>query len=122
METFKVVAKREDNYVISIDPEQWNEEYLANWSSVFHKVYEVKDIVENLSFQILRFGSTGHYEGYGYVKTFASDGRELIQTMRGDDGSLVVVTERDYCKGISVTIIDEDEEYEFEIEEVTDEQ
>ena len=120
MNKFRVEAKRIDQYEIEIDPEFWNAEYLERWSEVFHKVNEVKEIAEDLSFSILRLGSGSFIEGFGYVKTLTSNGREVDQ-YRSSKGEYVRVQEEDYCPGIIVRIIDEDDEHEFDTKEVENE-
>lgn len=118
MKKIKVKATRIDEYEISIDPEVWDDQALADWSSVFHKIETVEELAESLAFAVLRFGSGSFMEGFGHVRTLMRSGYDVDQYKRGKDGEILKLAEEDYCKGILVQLVDEDEEHEFEVEEI----
>lgn len=111
MKKINVQAKRNDEYIIEIDEKIFNDEALKEWSSVFHEVESIEEFAEALAFQILRFGSGEFYEGFGIIKTINPNGHLKYQTHRGK-----LVTEDQYTKGILVTIVDEDNDHDFEME------
>ena len=109
MKNFEIEAVRADRYKITIDEEIWTEETLKEWSSIFHDV-DLEGLAEALAFQILRFGSRQFYEGYGRVKFLASNGSLWPQYSKDYSAPLA---EDEYCKGVTVQLLCEDEEHEF---------
>jgi hypothetical protein len=109
MKKYNVTAIRTDNYDIEVDESIITAEYLEKWSSVFHKVETVEEYIEALAFLILRFGSGEFYEGFGKIRTYSSAGNELNFLKQGKE---------EYSPGITIHLINEDEDHEFEVEAV----
>lgn len=115
MVKFKINAIRTDEYIVEIDETVWNQETLDLWNSVFGGCDTIQELAEHISFLILRFGYERFLEGFGYLYVQSEDGRQKTIFKRDDNGKLVCVTE--FAEGIKVTIITEDDEYDFETEE-----
>jgi hypothetical protein len=124
MKKFKVIATRVDEYEIKIDkciygdPEsEWKQAYIRYFNSEAH---DLEDVVKDLSFMQLRFGSTGGMtEGFGYVcrnGELPFSGEDYDRTT----GKLLPENERRQpAPGLNIKIISEDDDYEFDIEEIT---
>lgn len=119
MNKFKINAIRTDEYIIEIDETVWNQEALDAWNSVFGGCDTLQELAEHISFLILRFGYERFLEGCGYLYVQDEDGRQKTLYKHDDNGKLVFVTE--FAEGIKVTIITEDDGYNFETEELEDE-
>lgn len=78
MNTFKVIAKRVDEYDIQVDPEYWNEERLADWSSVFHEIETPEELAETVAACLLTQGKGEFYEGFGFIKTMVYSKKQKI--------------------------------------------
>lgn len=116
MRKFKINAIRTDEYIIEIDESVWNQETLDAWNSVFGGCDDLEELAEHISFLLLRFGYERFLEGFGYLYAQNEDGNHLKQWDRNDKGELETVTE--FANGIKVTIITEDDDYEYETEEL----
>ncbi len=106
MKKYNVVITRTDEYEIEVDENVWNDAELADWSRVFYKVTSQRDIADDLAGRIMSQGHEGFIEGYGHVKVFYKSGNQAHPYHEG------------YCKGISVKLISEDENYESEVKEI----
>lgn len=113
MKRLQVQAKRTDTYEISIDPVVVDRAYLADYSKHFNRIDTIEELAEDLAAQLIRFGSNNFFEGFGYVKTFNRSGSELTQYKNGR-----AVLQDELAEGISINIISEDEEYEFDTYEI----
>jgi len=111
MKTFETEVIRRDNYEIEIDEEIWNEQALKDWGSVFHPVDSVKDIAKHLAICIIRQGYESFIEGYGYVRTFYSNGTQYTAYGEG----FKPIADDDYCKGIRVTLVEYDDDYNVDL-------
>lgn len=116
MKKFKINAIRTDEYIVEIDEKVWNKEALNAWNEVFGGCDTVQELAEHISFLILRFGYERFLEGFGYLYVQGEDGRQKTLYKHDDAGKLVFVTE--FAEGIKVTIISEDDEYDFETEKL----
>ena len=117
MDNYNVSVCRIDNYNLKIDPEIWDKKTLKNWSSVFNSVSNLEDLAEQLSLRIFRHGFGNFIEGFGYVQTFNDSGIEVSQ-FKSLNGELKKVSLEDYCKGISITLIEFDNDYTLETKNI----
>ena len=112
---FNVKVIRTDEYEIEIDENKFNEEALKSWSEVFSDVETQEDLAKKLAGAIMYFGSDyGFIEGFGYVKTVNENGNEVKHYEQGHG----VVLDSEYSSGLSVKIIYENEDYDYESEEI----
>lgn len=112
---FKVTVTRTDEYVIEVDETIWTPEEIKGWAKTFYPADDPEDIAKHLAGTIMYEGSgNGFMEGFGYVKTFRSDGSLKHQTGEG----FKKLTEDQYTKGLSVTPLIENDDFEYEIEEI----
>lgn len=116
MKKYNINAIRTDEYIIEVDENVWNQEALDIWNSVFGGCDTLQELAEHISFLILRFGYERFLEGFGYLYVQSEDGRQKTLFKRDDAGKCVIVTE--FAEGIKVTIISEDDEYDFETKEL----
>jgi hypothetical protein len=112
MKKFKATVTRTDEYHIEIDENVWDKEQLKEWGSAFSNVDSVQDLSEYLVLSIIREGHESFIEGFGYVKTFRKDGSQHKKFGIG----FKEISEDDYTKGIKVTILSEDDDYEVEFD------
>lgn len=109
---YKAKVTREDEYLIEIDTEIWTKQEIKSWSESFYDADSAKDIVKHLSYAISSMGLRKFYEGFGYVKMESESGKLIDQYK---DGSWVPLSEDDYVKGLKVTILTHDEDYNTEL-------
>jgi hypothetical protein len=116
MKKFKVTAIRTDEYIIELDETKFDEKWAEDFAKVFHPIDEIQDVVKDLAFHQLRFGSNRFVEGYGNVLR-----NNQLPYSRSDydvNGKLLPEEKRDKpAEGINIVIESEDTDYEFEIEE-----
>ena len=79
MNKYEVTATSISSFYIDVDPEVWNGECLKEWESSFYPAPSTKYIAEYLAESLHTQGLGRFYEGFGYVKTFYSDGSEYKQ-------------------------------------------
>lgn len=115
MKKYSIEAVRTDTYIVEIDESIWTPEELEKWGSVFFDMDSTKELAEHVAFVVMRGGYEKFSEGFGYLYTQDGDGRQLRQWAMNEKGVLAEVT--DFSPGIKVTIISQDEEYNFETEE-----
>lgn len=115
MKKYNVKPIRTDEYIIEIDEKVWNEEALKDWGSAFFQV-NLQELVEHLTSLLMRYGYERFLEGFGYVYVQNQDGYKFTQFDQDENGNLKEVTE--FAEGIKVTIVSEDEDFEFETEEI----
>jgi len=114
MKKFKIEVIRTDFYEVEVDENIWTKEELKKWSNVFYPAENQKELAENLANSIMRLGSDyGFIEGFGYVKTFRCDGSQ-----RKHFEGLKEVPDDKYANGISIKIINENDDYEINSYEV----
>ena len=106
MKKFKCTVTRVDEYIIELDENVLNEEWMEHFRSYMCPYYELSQHAENLANFQARFGNS-FIEGYGYVKR---NGREL--------GLLEEKEDRKPAPGINIVIVDEDNVCEVETEEI----
>lgn len=112
MKQYTVEVKRTDEFKIEIDETVWDKEALSDWSSIFWKLESVEDLAHSVAEAISRNGSEKNFiEGFGNIKVLYRDGDEKTKYKK-EDGNWV--KDEVYCKGITVTIISEDDDYETE--------
>ena len=116
MKKFKINAIRTDEYIVEIDETVWNKEALNTWNKFFGGCDTIQELAEHISFLILRFGYERFLEGFGYLYVQDENCRQKTLYKCDDAGKMVFVTE--FAEGIRVTIISEDDEYDFETEKL----
>lgn len=99
MKKFKVKVIRTDEYDITIDPNIWSEKELKNWSSVFYPTEDLSELAKHLACAMMIEGSGEFLEGFGHIKRVGCEN----------------ITKKT-CPGIEVDIIEENNDYEIEIE------
>lgn len=110
-QSFEVEVVRTDLYRIELDPEIINDEWMADWSRVFHYVDSHEDVLKAVASTIMRNGLfADFYEGFGYLKIKMSDGTIRRPLKNGNP-----IEEKDMCQGIIVKSIDHDDNYEYNI-------
>lgn len=82
----------------------------------FNNCDDIEELVEHLSFMLIRFGYEGFLEGFGYVYTENESGNQLSQFNYDNNGKMVKVS--DFAKGIKVRIISMDDDYDYETDEI----
>jgi len=114
---FKIIVTRVDTYEIEVDENVWTDEELKNWSKVFHPVHSVEDVAKDYAIAFMRNDDNYFIEGYGYVKEYNKDGDLKGVPYRDENGEFAFpLPEEKYTKGISIKPIDEDNDYETEVE------
>lgn len=117
MKKYNINVIRTDEYEIEIDENIWTAEALESWNSAFGGCDDLKALAQHLSLMLLRFGYERFLEGFGYVYVVNENGVKLSQYERDDKGEWKIVT--DFAPGIKVRIIQEDDDYDCEIEELS---
>ena len=104
MKRFKTTVTRTDEYVIEIDENIINQEWMENYKKYFADFDTYEEHAEHLAQMRARF-EHGFIEGYGTVLV---DGRKpwYIQ----DDNKV--------DKGINIKILSEDQDCEVDVEEI----
>lgn len=114
MAKFSITVIRTDEYEIEIDENIWTPEYINDWSKSFYPAEDAEDIAKHLAAAIMNEGSgNGFMEGFGVVKTLYNNGNEKRQW----ETITKPIAAEDYTKGVSVKIITENDDYEYEIEQ-----
>lgn len=117
---FKAEVTRVDTFEITIDKKIWCTTALKEWSNIFIDVKSVKELAAHLSQLVTRQGTKEFYEGFGRVKTIMRDGYPLTQ-FKKEENEWVPLTDQDYCAGITIKIISEDEDCNVEINRIKEE-
>lgn len=115
--SYEVTLKKVDQCKIHIDEEIWNQAALQDFSRYFNKVETIEDLLNILFLKIQLQGIGENYEGFGFVKTntlVKNEAMEMVQL----DHNYKRLTDNDYCKGIEITITDENPDYEVELTKV----
>lgn len=107
---------RVDTFEISVDKKIWDTKALKDWSNIFVPAETVKDLAAHLAQLVARQGTTEFYEGFGRVKTTLKNGYSLTQFKKNDAGEWVALEDKDYCSGIIIRVISEDNDCEVAIE------
>jgi hypothetical protein len=94
MKRFKCVVETRKEYIVEINEEVHNQEWMDHYKRYFIDVDSLDEHAENIAWNRAVHGES-HYEGYGYVLV---DGRNPF--MRKDD---------EVTKSINIKIIDEDD-------------
>jgi len=112
MEQFKIEVIKTDEFLVKVDPGVWNEETRKEWSNTFWNVDSTEDVAKSLAEAVSRKGLEEYYEGFGRVKTFFSDGTLRAQFKHNDEGVFQILTDEQYCKGVSITVLSMDDDIE----------
>jgi len=104
MKRFKTTVTRIDEYIIEIDDNELNEQWMDDFRHVFFPFYEYDEHAEQLAQMRARFGE-GFIEGYGNVLI---DGRKPWH----------ITDENQVNKAINIKIISEDNDCDVEVEEI----
>lgn len=116
MKKLNLEVIRTDRYAILIDEKVWNKASLENWSNVFNYVDSVDELAKNLAYKITNQGILNQfYEGFGYVELYEPNGQLMKQYVLRN-GTCEEVKE--FCKGIQVIVVDFDEDFDYEVEEI----
>lgn len=94
---------RTDDYTIEFDDEVFTEDFLKEWSSVFHEVENLEELAKAVAFQQMRFGN-GFKEGFGHVTI---DGKKYYPNEY-----------ENFAKGINIVINSEDNDFDYITKEV----
>ena len=101
MKRFKCKVIREDEYIIEIDEDILNKDFLENFKRYFYNIDTYEEHAEHIAQFRARFGA-GFIEGYGYTKV----NDRLPLSANGEES------------GININIISEDYYIEVETEEM----
>jgi hypothetical protein len=116
---YNVEVTRVDEYEIEIDDSVWTEEEIKNWNKSFQDAKKPKHIVDHLAKAISNYGTAEWMEGFGFIKQKHCRMKEGdFYTQYNDDRK--DIPEEDYTKGLLVTIIQHNEDYETEIMKLRD--
>ncbi len=104
MKKFKCVVTRTDEYIIEIDENKINQEWMDNFSNHFYEFKTLEEHAQHIAQYRARFPEDTLIEGYG------------IPLVNGDIPLYAIgnLTE----KGINIRIISEDEDCEVEVDEL----
>lgn len=115
MKKVRVEIKRVDLYTIIFNEEIWTKEEIKKWSKSFFKAETVEDLAKALTYSIMQNGSDYcFHEGFGYVAVFKNG--EQIKHYNGTKKILA----KQYTPGIIVRILDENEDFEYDVEVAVD--
>lgn len=103
---FKVEVTRIDEYIIEIDEDIYNEEWITEFERHFHPLDNgLESIAEDIAIFRARFGER-FQEGYGRIT---------------EDSCINLLVEKDdYAEGLNIVIKIEDEDIEAEVEQLED--
>lgn len=119
MAKFNITVTRTDEYIIDIDESVYTKEALEAWSEVFATVENIEDFAKDFAVAWMRNEDKYFIEGYGYVKEFMENGTLKGIPYRKEDGSFGFPMPVDhYAKGISITPVSQDDDYETELETI----
>ena len=119
LRTIKVRTTRVDEIEVTIDDSVINEAWMKDFARVFHPLDGPDDVAHDMGFNVMRFGPEDHYEGYGNVKKLHKDGKQMhLHTTDTTDGYRRM-KEDEYAPGITVKVIEHDDDYDIEVEEIT---
>lgn len=69
MKKFEVTVIETNKYIIEIDEEKYNDEWMESFSNVFHHIESIEEIAEDLAIFQSHFGNDERViEGYGIVR------------------------------------------------------
>lgn len=111
MKKFEVEVSRIDEYIIEIDETIWTEERLKVFAEVFYSFDDLEELAKHISFSLMRFGTESFHEGFGFFETYR-EGRN-VPIKQFYNGEMV----SEFCKGIKVTIVTEDDEFDYMVTE-----
>ncbi|MDR1624143.1 MAG: hypothetical protein LBS04_04130 [Tannerellaceae bacterium] len=119
MKKFKCTVTRTDEYIIEIDENIINDEWMRHFRSYMYSFYTLEEHAKHLAQFQARIGDYDFIEGYGHVKRngkllfsgedYDSQGRLLPEDQRREPG-----------KGINIVKVNEDNDCEVEVEEIKD--
>ena len=107
MRKFKCIVERTDEYVIEIDENIINEDWMEEFKKYFYGIDCLEEHAEHLAQMRARFGDISFFEGYGPVlingyKPFNKKNSEVQ-------------------KGINIIVVNEDNEISVDVEEIKEE-
>lgn len=106
MKKFKCFVTREDEYIIELDENVINEEWMKDFRDYFYSFDTLEEHAEHIAQFRARFGDHSFIEGYGVPLVNGKDPRWVM----ADDDSLQ--------KAINIKVISEDQNCDIEVEEV----
>ena len=107
MKKFKCTVERTDEYIIEIDENIINEEWMEHFRKYFYNFHDLEEHAEHIAQFRARFGEHDFIEGYG------------IPLVNGKKPwSITDDKYKDYECGINIIIKSEDEQCEVEVEEI----
>lgn len=116
MKRFKCTVTRTDEYIIELDENVINKEFMSEFRQVFYNFTSLENHAEHLAQFQARIGNS-FIEGYGHVNR---DGK-LIFSLEdyNKDGSKKPENERrKSAAGINIISVDEDNDCEIDIEDI----
>jgi len=102
MKRFKTTVTRTDEYIIEIDENELNEQWMDDFRSSFYNFHTLEEHAEHIAQIRARIGE-GFIEGYGNTMV---------------NGKPPWWNTNDYEKAINIKIVSEDKDCEVEVEEV----
>lgn len=104
MKKFECTVTREDKYIIELDENILDEEWMAHFRRYFYDCHNLNEHAEHIAQFRARFGDHNFIEGYGVPLV---NGKKPIFA---DENSI--------NKAINIIIVSEDEDCEVEVEEI----
>lgn len=118
MKKFHVTVTRTDEYIIEVDENIYNEEWKEAFGNFFWPIEHLKSIAEHLAIHQARNRNYSFIEGYGDV---TRNGKLPLSNDYDEKGDLLPEDKRRKpSPGLNIVIIDEDNEFETEVEEITE--
>lgn len=119
---FNTKVVRSDEYQIIVDESKLPKDFLKQYARYFNPITSINDLVEHIGLLLMRFGTGKYIDGIGYLHTQT---KQLIGTgARGKIYDWVdetqwnenqMITEQDYCAGITVRVVCENDTIEVEV-------
>jgi hypothetical protein len=108
MKRFKCEVTRVDEYIIEIDENVINQEYMDDWKKQFYKFDTLKEHAEHIAQLRARFPDDSFIEGYGKIKVngkppFSFNDKEIRE---------------DFEDAINIQIVSEDRNCNVDVEEI----
>lgn len=110
MTKIRVEVTRTDVYTVDFDEKEWNAQDHIDISGKFD---DMNEVAARLGYSIMQNGTIEPFhEGFGYVAMF-KEGEQIKHQVFGDK-----LKAKDYTPGIIVHILEENESFTFNTEEI----
>lgn len=126
MKQIKLHVTRTDEYVILLDESKLPNGFVAEYSRYIAKAETISDVLNDLGYQIMRFGLNRFIEGFGYLQhqrlefvKYEAGGKRLRDwvTQPVFDGNRMI-PDTEFLPGIVVRVVKHDDEIDVEQKEI----